>query len=184
MRSFFAVLVAVLLPSGIAFGQSKLPVDLEAAIVLRALAYDRNLKQRAESGIHIAVVTKNNDRTSTELASAFRKAGKNGVSGIPVEASVVAFESSAQLTDLIDDMGFNLLYIHSSVETALSSIQQVARSKKIPSVGGTKEIVEKGASFGVYIAGDLPKLVVNINTSRLEGLDLSAELLGIATVIQ
>ena len=184
MRSFFALLVAVLLPSGIAFGQSKLPVDLEAAIVLRALAYDRNLKQRAESGIHIAVITKNNDRTSTELVSAFRKAGKNGVNGIPVEASVVAFESTAQLMDLINNIGFNVLYIHPSVESSLSSIQQVARSKKIPSVGGTLEIVEKGASLGVYVNGDLPKLAVNINTSRLEGLDFSAELLGISTVIK
>ena len=111
-----ALLVAVLLLSGIAFGQSRLPVDLEAAILLRALAYDRNLNQRAENGIHIAVVTKNNDPTSTELASAFRKAGKAGLSGLSVEASVVAFESTAQLTDLIDDIGFNLLYIHPSAE--------------------------------------------------------------------
>ena len=48
----------------------------------------------------------------------------------------------------------------------------------------TFEIVEKGASLGVYVNGDRPKLVVNINTSRLEGLDFSAELLGISTVIK
>ena len=172
-----ALLVAVLLLSGIAFGQTALPVDLETMILLRALPYDRNLKQRAASGIHIAVITKNDDGTSTEIANAFRKAGKDGVSGLTVEASVVVFESTAQLMDVIVDRGVNLLYIHPSVETALSSIQEVARSEKIPSVGGTKEIVEKGASFGVYVVGNVPKLVVNINTSRLEGLDFSAELL-------
>ena len=179
-----ALLVAVLLLSGIASGQSQLPVDLETMILLRALPYDRNLKARAESGIHIAVVTDNDDQTGIEIASAFRKAGKGGVGGLTVEVSVVAWESTTQLMDLIDEIGFNLLYIHPSVETALSSIQQVARSKKIPSVGGTKEIVEKGASFGVYVVGNVPKLVVNINTARLEGLDFSSELLGISTVVQ
>ncbi len=183
-QSTIALLVAVLLLSGIAFGQTALPADLETMILLRALPYDRNLKQRAESGIHIAVVTKNDDPTSTEMADAFRKAGKDGVSGLTVEASVVAFESTAQLADAIDEGGINLLYIHPSIETALSSIQEVARSKKIPSVGGTKEIVEKGASFGVYVVGNVPKLVVNISASRLEGLDFSAELLGISTVVK
>ncbi len=179
-----ALLMAVLLLYGSAFGQTKLPVDLETMILLRALPYDRNLKQRAEGGIHIAVVTKNDDRASTEIASAFRNAGKDGVSGLPVEVSVVPFESTAQLMNLIDEMGFNLLYIHPSVETALSAIQDVAQSKKIPSVGGTKEIVEKGASLGVYVTDGVPKLVVNIKTSRLEGMDFSADLLGIATVIR
>ncbi len=179
-----AVLMAVLLVSGIAFGQNQLPVELEVTILLRALPYDRNLKQRAENGIHIAVVTENNDQAGTETAIAFREAGTNGVSGLAVEATVVSFESTAQLMELIDEAGFNVLYIHPSAETALSSIQEVAQSKKILSVGGTLAIVEKGASIGVYVQGDLPKLVVNINTSRLEGLDFSAELLGISTVIR
>ncbi|MBI1923250.1 YfiR family protein [Candidatus Poribacteria bacterium] len=167
------------------FAQYEETVGKLASFLLKALSYDRNLKKRSPDGIRIAVVYKANyEKTPVEVVNALNKAGADKVEGLTVEATALEFKSAADLLKQVEAKKFNALYIHPSMATAVSSIQQVTQGKKIPSLGSSKELVEEGASLGVYLVEGKPELVVNLKASRDEGLDLDAKLLRVSKVIK
>ena len=173
------------LPS-VSLSQDAVPINIQAAFLLKALSRDRNLKKRSSGTIRIAVLyNAEKDRVDADkIADAFNEAGKDKVSGLPVETVAVQFKSVGDFLQQIVKKKFNTLYIHPSMNTALSSAQQIARGKKIPSMGNTKKVVEQGVSLGVYLVDGAPKLVVNLRASKVEGLALSADLLRVSTIVK
>lgn len=168
----------------VTFGQDILPAQQQASFLLKALSFDQNLANRCSDRVHIAVLYKGDKQAVAEVVEAFNQTGQKGVHGIPVTSSALPFESVTALMKDVDKEGINVLYIHSSVAKASTSILQVSRGKKIPSFGSTRKLVENGASLGLYLLDGAPKLMVNLRASRIEGLALAAEFLGISTVLK
>ena len=166
------------------FGQAPISVDQQASFLLRALSFDRNLKKRSPDGIHIAVIYQGDGENAHQVAEAFNRAGEAGIRGLAVKATAIPFQSVGKILSQVDAEDINIIYIHSSIERGLSSIQQVTRGKKVPSLSGSKTLVEMGASVGVYILNGAPKIAINLRASKIEGLAFGAGILGVSTVIK
>jgi len=175
-------LLVVLLSSPIS-GEDITPEE-QADVLLKALSFDRNLTKRAPEGIHIAILYQDDKSAVASLVDAFQKAGREGIRDLSVKATIIPFESVGKLLQTVEKEKINAIYIHSSAETSLSSIQQVTRGRKIPSLVGSKSMVERGAAVGVYRLGDALKVVINLRASRVEGLAFSSGILGVSTVIR
>lgn len=187
-RNWKVSLLALLLMAGVSFGaESPVPIDRQVVVLLKALSYDRNLEKRSGERVNIAVLYKDGEGAEAEaheLAEAFDKAGKDGIKGLPVTTQVVAFKSVEELLKQIETHGFNTLYIHPSLTFALSSVQQVTRSRKILSLSGTRKLVEQGLALGVYLDRGVPRLVMNARAGLVEGLVLDPAIILVATVIE
>ncbi|MBI2503201.1 MAG: hypothetical protein HYW07_08195, partial [Candidatus Latescibacteria bacterium] len=109
-------MVALLFAAGVSFGdEPPIPVDRQAAILLKTLAYDRNLETRSGERVKIAVLYQEGEGTAleaAELAEAFNAAGKDGIKGLPVTAQALAFTSIEALLKQIDTYTLNVFYIH------------------------------------------------------------------------
>jgi hypothetical protein len=182
-RALLWVIVAAWVPIGVD-AQESVPVANQAELLLKAMSYDKNLLKRSGDGIRIAVVHRDADDDAAKLVKAFGVAGKDKVSGLAVNASAVPFSNVEDLLKQVDSNGHNVLYVHASTTTALSSIQQVTRGKKLLSVGGSKQLVEQGVSLGVYMKKSVPRLVVNQRSAKVEGLDLKPAIKLISTVVK
>ncbi len=180
-RTLLWVVLAV--PIGVG-AQGTVPLANQAELLLKAMSYDKNLKKRSGDGIRIAIVHRDAADDATKLVEAFALAGKDKVSGLPVNASALPFSNVEDLLKQVDSGGLNVLYVHASTTTALSSIQQVTWGKKLLSVGGSKELVEQGVSLGVYMKKSIPRLAVNQRSAKVEGLDLKPAIKLISTVIK
>ena len=183
----WAGLLALFLLPGILFGQeASVPADKQASILLKALSFDRNLKKRSGESIHIAVLYKGDGKVAEAgaIAAAFEQAGKDKIKGLPVKAQIVAFKSVGELLKQVEANNFNALYVHPSLATALSSVQQVARAKHIVSMGATGKMVAQGLSLGVGLKGGEPQLAVNLRAWKVEDVDLGQAILKISKVIQ
>lgn len=187
-RNWKASLLVLLLMAGTSFGEEvPVPIDRQAMVLLKALSYDRNLEKRSGERVNIAVLYQEEEGAEAEaheLAEAFNKAGREGVKGLPVTAQVVAFKSVEELLKQVEAHGFNALYIHPSLISALSSVQQVTRSRKILSLSGTRKLVEQGLALGVYLDRGVPRLVMNARAGIVEGLALDPAVVLVATVIE
>lgn len=158
--------------------------DQQVSLLLKALSFERAFETRFGPGLHIAVVYRGEAATgAARIAEAFEREGKGGVKGLPVSAGTVAFESVAQLLARVEADALNVLYIDASLASALSSVQQVARARKITSIGATEEMVAQGSSLGVGLRGPAPQLVVNLRAWKVEGVDLDQAILKIAKVV-
>lgn len=90
---------------------------------MKAVSYDRNLKQRSSGGIHIGVVHKGAAKAAA--AQALTAAGSGGIRGLSVKATAVEFSSVKKMLDQLEGQGLNILFVHPSASSAVSSIQQV-----------------------------------------------------------
>jgi hypothetical protein len=160
------------------------PVATQAELLLKAMAYDQNLAKRSGAAIHIAVIHGGDSTAAAAVVAAFLKAGAGGVAGLPVRAASTGFDSVQELLKRVDDAGYSAIYVHESAMAALSSIQQVTRGRKLMSIGATRRLVEQGLSLGVFMQGDVPRLVINERSARVEGLDLKPAVRLISHIIR
>ena len=180
-----SILISAIVLCAAVGAQTKITPDKEAEMLLKALSYDRNLEKRSGSAINIGVLyTGDGEAEAAAVAAAFQRAGKGGGAPLPVTATTIPFTSVSALLKKVEGENINALYVHPSLSAALSSVQQVSRGRKILSLGGSKELVERGLSVGVYMGKSAPRLIVNMKAGTVEGLDLKPAIRLVAKVVK
>jgi hypothetical protein len=165
-----------------------IPASRQVVIVLRALAYDGNLKSRAGSTVNIAILHKKGNSASEQMATAVTQAfisrQSTLVTGLPIAISRLAYGTAERLKDSIVGSGIDLLYVCDGLENDLDAIKEVTRQTKVLSVGANREQVEKGLSLGVVEMDGKVSILVNLQGSRLEGVSFSSDFLRLTSVIR
>lgn len=153
----------------------------EAEILLKGLSYDRSLATRGGGTLRIAVIYTGDGRADAEavalLLAAAGPAGKATATAIP-------FASVAQLMATLEKEGATALFIHRSAVAMITSVTQVSRGRKLPTLAHDAAMVDRGVALGVRGSGPSARLVVNLRAAKVEGMDLPAAVLATATVIQ
>jgi len=160
----------------------------QAVIILRALAYDGNLKSRAHGSIDIGVIYKKGHERSELMAATMTKAfgalASTQVSGLPIAVSRLAFVGAEALGKSVSDGGIDMLYVCDGLGAELGTITEVTRRTKVLSVGSERQQVHQGLSLGVFQAEGRTTIVLNLPSSRQEGVAFAADLLRLAAVIR
>ena len=164
------------------------PPSRQAVIVLRALAYDGNLKNRAGPIVNIAIMHKKGNSASEQMGvavtQAFISRQSTLVTGLPIAISRLAYKTPDELKDAIVGSGIDVLYVCDGLEGDLDAIKDITRQTKVLSVGANREQIEKGLSLGVVEMDGKVTILVNLQGSRLEGVSFTSDLLRLASVIR
>jgi len=161
-------------------------IGRQALVLARALAYDRNLPDRAgpSVGVGILYVSGSGDDESKAVHAAFSALSAVKIGGLPVEVTLIPWKSADALTGSIDTSGVDALYVCSDLTEKLDDIKGVSQAKSVLTIAGERKYVEAGLSMGVFDKAGEPKLAVNLPASKAEGASFSAELLRLADVIR
>jgi hypothetical protein len=164
------------------------PPSRQVVVMMRALAYDGNLKGRAGGTINIAVMYKKGNSSSEQMANALVQAfgprRSTLVAGLPMVITPIAYTNPDGLKKSIAKVGISLLYVCEGLEGDLDAIKEITRHAKVLSVGAKQDYVDKGLSFGVFEMDGKCTILVNLQASRLEGVSFASDLLGLAKVIR
>ena len=164
------------------------PPSRQVVIVLRALAYDGNLKSRAGPTVNIAILHKKGNSAAEQMGAAVTQAFMSRqstlVTGLPIAISRLAYRTPDELKNSIVESGIDLLYVCDGLESDLDAIKEITRQAKVLSVGANREQVEKGLSLGVVEMDGKVAILVNLQSSRLEGVSFSSDFLGLTSVIR
>jgi hypothetical protein len=164
------------------------PPSRQAVIVMRALAYDANLKSRAGDTINIAVLHKRghlgSERMAGTMAKAFGVLEATQVSGLPILVTRFPFTGGEALKKSISVGGIDLIYVCEGLEGELTAIMEITRQMKVLTVGSKEEHVTKGLSLGVLEMEEKCVILLNLPASRQEGGAFAADLLRLARVIR
>jgi hypothetical protein len=156
----------------------QVPADAQATLVLRILAFDRKLRERAQGTVKIAVVYREGDPSGDEIASALDSlAQKNSVSGMPVKAVRVPFAGAYRLDGDLSRAGVAAAYL-------CPAISKLAQAKGILTFTATRSYVNGGTSVALVRKEAKVGIVVHLANSRAEGADLDSGLLRIAEVVR
>ena len=182
---FVALILSLVGGRGVAYA-SDVDVTRQALVLARALAYDRNLPDRAGATVGIGVLYKTGDHedSAKKAYESFSALGGVKVGGLPVEITLVEWHDADTLINGIESGGIDALYVCAGLTDQVEAIKQVSRAKRVLTLASQRSYVEAGMTLGVFENAGEPKLAVNLPASKAEGASFSAELLRLAEVIR
>ena len=161
----------------------------EAALILRILSYDRNLRGRASQHVTVLVLYKSGDGASesarSNIVRSINEIGRGvTVGGLPARAVDHSFTDSTALVRAARSVGAAAVFVCPGLSASNSQIAQATRRASLLSITQDEGSVRAGLSVGIVRSGSRLRLVVNVNAARSEGARLDAALLRLAQVVR
>jgi hypothetical protein len=187
-RSMLAVLALACLVSAfhpLPAQDMDVPVGVQVPILLKVISFDRQLRVRAPREVVVGVVMQGGNRPSVvarDEAVTILAARGTTVDGIPVR--VVIFDLDRQsIHAMFANTALTHLYVTPLRAVDIRELAEHARIEKVITMTGVSDYLTRGLSVSVGVRGGRPRILVNVEASRAEGADLSAELLKLAELI-
>ena len=162
------------------------PVSQQALLLLRILAYDRELKNRSGGKkVVVAVAYRPGDKSSEEararVVGALQDAADNTtVLGMPV--IVVSLAADGGLDDRVASARPAALYLCPGLEDSAAQIVPVTRKRSVLSFSPRPDPVKNGVAVGLSVRGLRTAILVNLAAARAEGVDFESAFLRVAEV--
>jgi hypothetical protein len=163
--------------------------DRRALVMLRVLAYDNQLGERAGDEIRIVIVYPAGDGGAAERArwtAAFASARKLKVDGRPVVVSAHKFETASSLGSVLHDLHAVALFACDGLAKAIAvgDLATVTRANKVLSFSTREREVVKGLAVGIVPGAQRDEIVVNLRAATAEGARFDAGLLQLARSVE
>jgi hypothetical protein len=166
-----------------------LPPRNQALLLLRILAYDRNITKRAGKTVSVLVLARQGDHASEErarqLVGAFEEVAREVVvAGLPVKAEMLLARDAAALDSGLESSPAALVFVDEAFAPAVPDLARVTRRRGALSAGGSREFAEAGLAVAVVLRQARASVVVNLQAARQEGADLASALLAVAELVR
>ena len=160
------------------------PVTTQLSLFLKVMTFDRNLEKRAGEKLVLAVAFQSDNRTSSRARTDV-VAALSGITRVgTLDFEVIGIDLDRQdLGTELRDHKVAFLYVTPLRAMDLDELIHAARAAGVSTITGVPGYVEEGLSVGVRLQADRPRLMINLEASKLEGADYKAELLKLAQLI-
>jgi hypothetical protein len=178
---------ALLVPASPA--NADVPPSKQAALLLRILAYDRNLNYRPHNKKTIRVVVVDAVGVAESLAvqadmvAALKDITRTTVvAGLSVEILRIPF--STHFEKDVAATGVAAVYLCPGLGDVIDEIVPITRKLSILSFSDSETYVKHGTSVGLLRRGSRATILVNLTNARAEGSDFDPEILSFFEVIR
>jgi hypothetical protein len=165
--------------------QAATPTQRKAAVLARALSYERTLAERAGSTVDIMMVHAGGAgldeaqgwTSAFGSLSAVKVAGKK----LATHTAVIGPEMTGALASGEIDV---IITCGDIAAVLVEEVGSVTARNKVLSVGTRRSQVEQALTFGVVEEGGKLQMLVNLRAAKREGVRFSSKLLKLAEVIR
>ena len=159
-----------------------------AKILLRALAYDAALPERAKPEVVIAVLGAESSPPSLaeqqQMFDAFSALGSATVRKLPLRIVRIRYVDGAGFAAAAKNEKVSVVYLPESMTFAIKGLVSAAKSMPLVLMTRGAANAEAGIALAVAFNGDKPMLLVNTKASAASGMRIDSDLLAVAKVIQ
>jgi hypothetical protein len=159
----------------------------EALLLLRSLAYDRNLGQRSQgAAVTLALLSSSKDPASTAACAALHEAlsalvAKHvTVAGKPVQV----IDVSAEVGAFADKIRGSAALVVCETATTTKDLSSMTRHGHILSYTTREDLVRAGLAVGFVDKGGKPTIMINLPACQAEGVDFESAFLQVAEVLR
>ena len=171
-KHYILIIVGILsfLSSSIYAGtMRKAPANIQASLFIKLLPYNKNIS----SGGNVTIYVLNTQSVAKAMKSAIgRKLGKSTL------AKVIAISKvPSQKPDKL-----SVLYVPDNKQ--LKAAAAFCQKYKILSITGNPDLIKKGITLMVGVQNKKPKIMLNLSSTKKEGIDWNPNILKIATKVK
>jgi hypothetical protein len=142
------------------------PIPVQAAIFLKLLEFDKNIS----SGGSITIYVQGSPGFAAAMKKAEGKAVGAATIGKVIEGSGLPSEKPSA--------------VYIGAESVLSQMQTYTTTNKVLSMTGIPELASKGITLTVGISEGKPKIMLNLSSSKDEGIDWNPAILKVAATVK
>ena len=149
------------------------------------MSFDRLFEDRAEDGIVVGVLYQSRYRPSARVREDLEQMDEDGVlnlAGRKVRLVPIEFTTARELERRLVETEADVLYIAPLRGAAMQELTALSDEYDVCTLTGVPDYVRLGIAVGLGLRGERPEILVNLGSSRDQGMDLSSQLLRIATV--
>jgi hypothetical protein len=191
-RSFATTLGALALSMGVprtgraASAEAvQVPIALQAKLIAKVAAFDRNMVGRAGTALNILVLrvpgVPESERAANQLELHLARLGQ--MAGVPVSVKPMDFRSAADLARECRDGSISIVYLTPGLKSALPNIAKALAGLSILSVSAVHDHVYEGAVLAFGLAEGKPKIFVHLSRAKRQQVDFKASFLRLARVV-
>jgi hypothetical protein len=161
------------------------PVALQAELVAKVAAYDKNLPARAGNLVRVLIVVKGGDDASGRFGKHMTSAlaGIDRIGGLPHEEATTVYASSAAIAETCRARRISIVYLAPGLGGDVAEIRTALDKVNVLTVAAVASEVPKGIVLGFDLVSGKPKIVVHLAQARRQEVQFRAELLKLAKVI-
>jgi len=165
------------------------PAIIQVPLLLKILTFDRNFDQRVGSVLRIGVVYVDDVPASRQakddISTALNGFADKTIKKLPISYVLLRYSTEQSFEDAAKNHGVNVLYVTPGNAKFLAGLLRVSRKHRMTTVTGLPEYVKEGVTVGFDLTSDnKTKILINLNSARLEGVAFDANLLRLSTVLQ
>jgi hypothetical protein len=181
-----AALCIALLSSSGRGEEVAVPVALQAELVAKVAAYDRNLAARAGDRVHVLIVVKAKDDGGASFAKSMQSAlgGVDKIGGLPHDEATTTFAGAAALAEACKAKHVAIVYLAPGLGDEVPAIRAALDGVNVLSVAAVASEVKRGIVLGFDLVSGKPKIVVHLGQARRQDVAFKAELLKLARVVE
>jgi hypothetical protein len=177
----------VLFASGLGGAQAvTVPVSVQAELIVKVAAYDKNLPQRATDRVRIAIVEKAGDGNSIRAAGQLRSSLREiaNIAGFPHEETVVDFSDAPSLASECRAGRVSIVYIGPGLGDQIDAIRKAFDGENILTIGALSEYVPRGIVLGFDLRAGRASLLINLTQARKQKVAMRPEAVRLMTVYE
>lgn len=186
-RKIFRSLIGVVIITGLNPVQSSfasdndIPVEMQVTIFLKSIAYNKSLSNSSNK-INIGVISNPSSNKSLSNKESFIEIFNVSKNSISDKSFNIININSNDLSEM-KKQGLDILYLTHGI-TSLDGISRFARDNKVLTWSSDPDQVRNGnASMSVITKNNRPKVFVNLKNTKLEGQDISSQLLKLSEIV-
>lgn len=142
------------------------PVPIQAALFLKLLEFDKNISSGGSINIYVI--------GSSEFAGEMKKAEGKTVGAAKIGKVIEGSDLPSEKPSVI--------YIGNA--SMLSKVQTYTTANKVLSITGIPDLTSKGVTLAIGISEGKPKIMLNLSSSKDEGIDWNPAILKVAATVK
>ncbi len=161
------------------------PISLQARLLAKLTAYDRNMPSRAVGGrLRVGILVKRSDpdsvRTGAEMQRVIGEV--HDLAGLPHEEIVLPYESGAALAEAVASKAIAIVYVTAGLEGEVPEIARSLSGASVLTVSAVAGYVPKGIVIGFDAVGGHTQLSIHLTQAKAQHVAFTGEVLQLMKV--
>lgn len=159
---------------------------LQAALLARAVEYDRGFAARAGGRVLVFIAVRARDADSERVGEQIRLelGALDRIGSLPHQEEIVLYGSARQLAERVIQQAPAILYLSAGLGDEVPLIAQALDGVSTLSVAVSATYVPRRAVLGFDVESGRPQLLVHLGQARRQQVAFRSEFLKLARIIQ
>jgi hypothetical protein len=185
-RTFCGGLAALVLLGARDAAAEEIPAALQAELLTRLAAYDRNMRARSGERLNIVVVVKPGDRdserTAAQLVSAVARIDRAGA--LPHAVSTLAYSGPVGVVAACKAIRAGVAFFTPALAAEVDAVRPAFDNADILTIAPSADMTRRGIVLGFELVSSRPKLFINLTQAARQNVAMPAEVLKLMTVFR